>query len=149
MRGVALQTQPQITSLIPNPANCKIGMAVDKKKMHNQISIMHFHAQNMQKFVLRKSGHANLSTEVHARSGLEQSRQGLDNDRIPLFQGNVTARSRPSSWSSRSWGTPFRYALSRSLCNSIRRSSAGQTSRPLHQRESRHASPSSSSGAGG
>jgi hypothetical protein len=48
--------------------------------LHNQISIMHIHAQNMQKFVLEKSSYAKLSTEVHARSGLEQPRQGLDND---------------------------------------------------------------------
>jgi hypothetical protein len=32
--------------------------------LHNQISIMHFHAQNMHFFVLGKSGYAKLSTEV-------------------------------------------------------------------------------------
>jgi hypothetical protein len=46
--------------------------------LHNQISIMHIHAQNMQKFVLEKNSYAELSTVVHARSGLEQPRQDQD-----------------------------------------------------------------------
>jgi hypothetical protein len=70
----ALQTQPQITSLILNIVNCKIGMTIDKEKMHNQISIMYVHAQNMQKSVLEKNRYADLSTRVHPRSGLEQPR---------------------------------------------------------------------------
>jgi hypothetical protein len=56
-------------------------MTVDEKKMHNQISLMQIHAQNMQKFVLEKSRYAKLSTKVHARSGLEQPRHGLGNNR--------------------------------------------------------------------
>ena len=72
--SLTYQTQPQITSLIPNLANCKIGMAAADKKMHNQISIMQIHPQNMQKFVLEKSGYANLSTEVHPKLGLDRAR---------------------------------------------------------------------------
>jgi hypothetical protein len=59
-------------------------MAAADRKMHNHFSIMHFHAQNMHFFVLEKSGYAKLSTEVHARSGLEQPRQGLDNHRTAI-----------------------------------------------------------------
>jgi hypothetical protein len=49
-------------------------MTAADKNMHNQISIMHFHAQLMQKFVFEKSGYAKLSTKVHPRLGLEQPR---------------------------------------------------------------------------
>jgi hypothetical protein len=38
----------------------------------------------MQKFVLKKSGYAELSTEVHPRSGLEQPTQVLGRDRIDI-----------------------------------------------------------------
>jgi hypothetical protein len=69
-----VQTQPQTTSLIPNPANGNIGMTAANRKMHKQISIMQIHAQNMQKFVLEKNRYADLSTEVQPRSGLEQPR---------------------------------------------------------------------------
>jgi hypothetical protein len=58
-------------------------MAFDKEKMHNRFSIMQIHAQNMH-FVLEKSGYAKLSTEVHARSGLEQPRQALGRDSIDI-----------------------------------------------------------------
>jgi hypothetical protein len=53
-------------------------MAAAKNKMHDQISVMQIHAQNMQKSVLEKSGYAELSTEVQPRSGLEQPRQTQD-----------------------------------------------------------------------
>jgi hypothetical protein len=55
-------------------------------KTHNQISIMHFHAQNMQKCVLERNSYAKLSTKVHARSCLEQPRYAAekpDNYRMP------------------------------------------------------------------
>ena len=58
-------------------STCKLTL-LPVKKMHNHFSIMHFHAQNMQKIVLEKSGYAKLSTEVHRRSGLGQPRHGLD-----------------------------------------------------------------------
>jgi hypothetical protein len=57
-------------------------MTAAGKKMHNQISIMHFHSQNMQKFVFEKNDYAKLSTEVHPTMGLEQSRQSLDKGRM-------------------------------------------------------------------
>lgn len=38
-----------------------------KPILHNHFSIMHFHAQIMQKIVLEKSGYAKLSTEVQPR----------------------------------------------------------------------------------
>jgi hypothetical protein len=72
------QTQPQTTSLIPNLTNLAVGMAAADTKVHNRFSIMQIHAQNMQKSVLEKSGYAELSTEVHPRSGLEQTRQCPD-----------------------------------------------------------------------
>jgi hypothetical protein len=55
-----------------------IGMTVDEKKMHNQISFMQIHAQNMQKSVLEKSRYAELSMAVQPRISLERPRQSQD-----------------------------------------------------------------------
>jgi hypothetical protein len=73
-----------ITSLIPNPANGNIGMTAANRKMHKQISIMHIHAQFMQKFVLEKSGYADLSTGVQSRMGLDRARCAAEHSRTTV-----------------------------------------------------------------
>jgi heme/copper-type cytochrome/quinol oxidase subunit 4 len=68
---VAVQTKPQITSLIPNSAFLNIGMTAANQILHNLFCFMHFHAQNMQKSVLEKSGYAGFVLTVPRTMGLE------------------------------------------------------------------------------
>jgi hypothetical protein len=46
-------------------------MTVDKEKMHNHFCFMHFHAQNMQKSMLKKSGYAEFVLTVPRTMPLE------------------------------------------------------------------------------
>jgi hypothetical protein len=68
-------------------------MIAADRKMHNQISIMHFHARNMHFFTFEKSGYAKLSTEVHPRSGLGQPRNAAGQSRT-----TIACRNQQRSW---------------------------------------------------
>jgi hypothetical protein len=71
---VAYQTQPLITSLIPNPSIGNIGMTVDEKKMHIVFSFMRRHAILCTFSRSKKSRYAKFVLSVSCTMELEQVR---------------------------------------------------------------------------